>query len=315
MESKGIVVNYHYVNDRCDDFHQNIKKTNTSQFKRQVEFLMEKYQIICPTMLERFFYQREKLPDNFCVLTFDDGLKDHYANVFPILKNYNIKACFAVPTAIFEKEEILLAHKNHILLAKLGEEQLVAEINKKLENFFPELLEKYKIKNSKMENVSEPELLRIKYMRDSILTANLKYLLATMPTAVKTKILNDVFKDYFTNESKLFQEFYLNREEIKEMVSAGMVFAGHGCGHVNLSSIDRHEQEKEINLSREIFKREFGFDLENFSYPYGGYNEETIKLLKENNFKCAFTVKKEFVQRMGSPFEINRYSTMDFPFA
>ncbi len=43
-----------------------------------------------------------------------------------------------------------------------------------------------------------------------------------------------------------------------------------------------------------------------FSYPYGQYNEETIQILKEFNFKMAFTTKSGYAQIGDDPYTIKR---------
>lgn len=42
------------------------------------------------------------LPPNPVIITFDDGAKNNYTEAFPILKEYNFKACMFLPTQQYE---------------------------------------------------------------------------------------------------------------------------------------------------------------------------------------------------------------------
>lgn len=50
-------------------------------------------------------YENKNYDDNdfkkLCILTFDDGLKDHYVNVLPILNKYNITGIFLYPLFLY----------------------------------------------------------------------------------------------------------------------------------------------------------------------------------------------------------------------
>ena len=54
------------------------------------------------------------------ILTFDDGLCEHYENVLPVLKRNGLWGIFFVPTAPLKNDVILDVHKVHLVLGKLG---------------------------------------------------------------------------------------------------------------------------------------------------------------------------------------------------
>lgn len=307
-----VVVNYHYVNSREDGFYGSLKKTSIEQFNSQLRILMKEYRAAEPNEFEEMFYSGSISGDNIFLMTFDDGLKDHYTNIFPILKENNLKAGFSISSALLEKKEILSAHKNHILLASLGDVELIEKININLKEIAPNLFDKYKIDDKEKKDAEDPYLLQLKYKRDNILIGNLKYTLLLMDKIVKEKILNKIFAEIYPDEEKIFDEFYMNRQELMEMVESGMAIIGHGHTHNNLSSLSAEEQKKEILISKNLIKNIFKYEMTQFSYPYGGYNRTTIDLLKESGFRCAITVNALDVDFNGNPFEINRYSTVDF---
>ena len=79
------IVMYHYVRELKSSRFPKIKALEVQDFAAQVQFLKNHYNII--TMEEFLLYldQKEKIPERALLLTFDDGYKDHFKYVLPIL--------------------------------------------------------------------------------------------------------------------------------------------------------------------------------------------------------------------------------------
>lgn len=64
-----------------------------SQFEKQMKFLKdENYTTLTTLELQHFIDGKISVPEKSVLLTFDDGFKDNYEIVYPILKKYNFKA-------------------------------------------------------------------------------------------------------------------------------------------------------------------------------------------------------------------------------
>lgn len=48
-----------------------------------------------------------------------------------------------------------------------------------------------------------------------------------------------------------------------------------------------------------------------FAYPFGGYNQDIIEILKAFNYKLAFTTKKGYVTSNSNPYELPRFTISD----
>ncbi len=71
-----------------------------SAFERQVRFLRSHFDVLPLGELLQIWRRGPLRHDGrFCVLTFDDGWADNYANAYPILKQYRVPATIFVPTA------------------------------------------------------------------------------------------------------------------------------------------------------------------------------------------------------------------------
>lgn len=92
---------YHYVEyvkDRGDKIRISLN-IEPDIFDAQVKTLKEAgYTFLTPNQIPNFFNDKINLPKKPIILTFDDGYRDFYTDVFPILKKYNVKAvAYIVP--------------------------------------------------------------------------------------------------------------------------------------------------------------------------------------------------------------------------
>ena len=56
---------------------------------------------------------------NLCLLTFDDGLKEHYTDVTPLLADSGIQGIFFPITSCLQEHRVASVHMNHFLMAAL----------------------------------------------------------------------------------------------------------------------------------------------------------------------------------------------------
>ena len=85
---------YHYVRPIKKSLYPLIKGLELDAFKMQLSYLEKNYKIITMESLIEFAKNDKSLPENPCLLTFDDGYKDHYTYVFPELKKRGFQGSF-----------------------------------------------------------------------------------------------------------------------------------------------------------------------------------------------------------------------------
>lgn len=307
-EVKCTVIMYHYVRNMHETLFPDIKGLRVKNFIFQLDYIMGNYTVISLEEYVDFLVSDKRIPNNSCILTFDDGLKDHYHDVFPILKSKGFSACFFPVTQPLTEFVVPCVHKVHFLLAKLGPKVFTGEFNQILKNEFPNLVEVFFISDETKKNR--------KYRWDKPLTANLKYNIATMPLREKVKVLNQIFTKYFDNEKLFCKELYLSFGEMKEMQEGGMSFGGHTHTHPVLSCLTQKEQDAELKMSKSILEENLGIKIEFFAYPYGNYNDDTITTLKNNGYVCGLTTDVGVnIERESDLFTIKRLDTNDVPLA
>lgn len=102
---------------------ENILNLPTDIFRRQMQHLSKhNYYVASLTEVAQLIREGERIPKNWVVLTFDDGHKDFYSQVYPLLKNEQFKATVFVIVNSLDKGESSL---NWLQVQDLSKDNLI----------------------------------------------------------------------------------------------------------------------------------------------------------------------------------------------
>ena len=304
---------YHYVRPIKKSPYPLIKGLELDSFKAQLNFLEKNYKIITMETLIDFIKKGMPLPNNPCLLTFDDGYKDHYLYVFPELKKRGLQGSFFPATKTILEKKILDVNKIHFILAKESNINLLIDKIKKL-------FDEYRKKNDseKLNNFDDYWKKNAVPSRwDSKEVVFVKRILQHgFPETIRVKICNFLFDLYLKKNQKEFAaELYVSSKELKEMIESNMYIGNHGYQHLWLNTLSKNLQEQEITKSLNYLNK-IGAPTINWvmNYPYGAYNSDTIDILKQKGCCIGLTSKSEIAElKKGKFFELPRMNTNDFP--
>src|SRR5215472_11211452 len=88
------VVMYHYVRDLPRTQFPRLKGILLEDFRHQVNELSSQYEMASVESALDFMTGEYRPRRDLCLLTFDDGLKEHYTDVTPILAEKRIRGVF-----------------------------------------------------------------------------------------------------------------------------------------------------------------------------------------------------------------------------
>src|SRR5512141_822761 len=288
------VMMYHYVRDPGDaaEAGSGIPGMPTNVFEGQLDKLSEQHTFVTWKDVRQALQENKPLSPSPCLLTFDDGVIDHSVNVFRILKRRNLSGLFFALDRC-ESDELVLAHKIHFLLAKIGVTGLHEAIWRKLDPVQKERFtfaeQQYKFKYSTNSTADQIDLLKAVLQRDLSAEAN--------------PLLSELFEMYVGSERETARRYYLNSEQIGEMVAGGMYFGGHSRTHPWFDFIDAESRIAEIEASAE-WLQQFEPGPWAFAYPYGGLADDSSHILKRHGFIAAFTTKTQLTR--SDPYYIGR---------
>ena len=308
--NKAKIIMYHYVRPIQKSNFPEIKGLEVEQFKNQIKFFENKFEFPNTEILFESLEKDQKNGKTMPIfLTFDDGLKDHYEYVFPILKEKKIQGMFFPPAKPIEEKIVLDVHKIHFILASVNEKiTLVNDIFNQIQN----LKKEYKLEESEKywERLATPNR-----FDDKEVIFIKRILQRELPKIVREEITNRLFEKYVTkNEVEFSQKLYLSFEEIAEMKEEGMYFSSHSYSHEWLAYLDSEELDKELEKSWKFCEKINPKGKQIMCYPYGNYDSEVIKKISKYNFKAALTtdVGDATIDRENA-FRLKRFDTNDFP--
>lgn len=304
------IVMYHYVRPLKQSKYPEIKGLEVEGFLRQIEYFKNNFHFITAEHLLDCIYEKKQVPEKSILLTFDDGFKDHYLHVFPVLKKHNIQGSFFPPAKPIEEEVVLDVHKIHFILASTpNNHEIVKEIfnliNLYRKEYDLQQPESYYLNLAVANRFDTKDVIFIK-----------RILQRDLPKQVRKIITGHLFEKFVKQDKESFsRELYLSFEEIREMQEVGMYFGSHGYAHEWLSHLSDEQLDLEIRKSLDFYSKINGnFDNLIMCHPYGNYSDGTIHILEKNGFKAGLTTTVgDAILTRSNAFSLQRYDTNDFP--
>ena len=288
------VMMYHYVRNLGDaaEAGSGIPGMTTEDFETQLNQLSRQHIFVTWPDVRLALQDGKPLPRSACLLTFDDGVLDHYINVFKILYDRKLSGLFFILDR-FQDDGLVLAHRIHFLLAKLGlpvfREAIWEKLNPAQREKFKQAEKRYQIKYPPISSDRRINLLKAVLQRDL--------------SAEVDPLLSELFETHVGSESEVARRYYLNLQQIHEMRAGGMHFGGHSRNHPWFDWIDTDARTVEIEAStgwlREVEEEPWAF-----AYPYGGLSDDSPDILNQHGFIAAFTTKAQLTH--SDPYFIGR---------
>jgi len=285
-----------------DNSFPRILGTKKENFEDNIRMLEKKYQMLDLNDVINFMYNKQNFSHSKTgmLITFDDGLSDHYESA-KILTEHNVNATFFVPTCIVEEKLPPNPTIIHYCIAKYG-------ISKFLE-FFDQSLQKFAIMDDQLKIIfnkdKDDPWETIKQIKNIF-----KY---KFHHTISRKILIDIYNNSLLKDNpNIFELMHLNEHKIKSMITMGHSFGVHTHSHISVGPSKLSDSEKYIELlkPKKILEDKFKISVDSFSYPFGG----TVDCLSEDKlpeylkeYKLIFTVDEILNTKKTSVYELGRY--------
>jgi peptidoglycan/xylan/chitin deacetylase (PgdA/CDA1 family) len=282
------IVMYHYVRDLNRSRFPAIKGLSIERFCRQLDYIQSRYTpIAIEDVFDALSSSKKDLPPNPILLTFDDGYSDHFASVFPLLDARGIRGCFFPPAQAILEHTVLDVNKIHFILAVVPDaETLLDEVFRLLDQFRSSY--SLKTKEAYLESVAGEH----RYDNREV-TVFKRLLQRELPELVRAGIVRQVFARHVTADEAAFAcELYMSIEQIDCLRRHGMHIGSHGYTHAWLNHISPDEQVVEIDRSLDFLEKlRIGKNQWSMCYPYGGFNDSLLEILRSRRCPLGFTAE------------------------
>lgn len=276
---------YHFVNDSGE------KKPGLSieygHFCEQMKFFHErKYEVWNLSRYAGALLCGDHLPTKLITLSFDDGLRDHYERVYPVLRRYGFSGSFLVIGCTLQNK-LPPVIGFQALIKILGAERLEREIlpNLLAGTSYATLLDplQYDIRDAKKPE--PPEMRRIKWIFNHFL-----------PQSLKSDLIEEMFRAYVgeQEEQKACRDYFMNAKELGEMARYGMDIVSHSYSHPDLTVMGLSDVDCEMRLSKSILEAVVGNPITTFAGTFGGRFKDSIKKIIGKYYTSAWNFYGDF---------------------
>ena len=265
----AVIINYHRFVKSTDGVIDN-EPTVThciDDFKKEMCFIKRYFDLVSLDKIVETLKTGRKFKKPTVAVTIDDGYKDNFELLFPILKEFDI------PVTIFLTTSLIGTNKG-IWVDRLAE----IILNTKQEVFNANGL-------FKEQKFTLTSLKQKRYAYRSIL-GKLKDLNISDRDRYLTQIEEQLGMQH--NEKRVM----LNWSEIRIMQQNNIHFGAHTCTHPILTNMPLEDAKKEIFESKRIIEEKLGLAVKHFAYPNGrpkDFNEELRQFCKEVGFESIST--------------------------
>lgn len=230
-------------------------------FDAQMRYLAEKYHVI--SMPELLFLSRHRgtLPPNSAMITFDDAYCDFADQAWPILKRYNLPATLFVPTA-FPDNPVRSFWWDDLYYALRATER--------------------------REDLDTPAgriSLATEADRDQALT-RLRDYVKSLPHEEAMAWVDHICRKLGV---LMPERAVLSWDRLRQLAGEGVTLGAHTRTHPLMNRVSLEAARAEAVGSLRDLEQEIGSALPIFAYPSGGFNDEVVRLLKEEGIELAFT--------------------------
>lgn len=305
------IATYHYVRDTQETAFPRINALSIDAFREQLGYISKHHTIVSANdVIATVLDPQRPLPPHPALLTFDDGYLDHFDFVFPILQEAGVSGAFFQPTRTVTEKRVLDVNKIHFILAST---QDIGALVKSLNDIISEFRPQYDLASAnyywdKWAKPGRWDPLEIIYIK--------RMLQKGLPCDVRSQITDLLFRKMVTNDEADFADhLYMSSGHLTKLIDGGMYVGNHSYAHNWLNSLTPEEQEEDIDRSLDFLKG-LGVVTENWMmcYPYGGYDDALLRMLREKKCAVGLTVKSGIADLdVDDPLALPRIDTNDFP--
>lgn len=297
---------YHYIRPpKAQDPFPRLLGTRRGEFHRHLALLQERYEVLSPAEAWRVSYDAGfSLRDGRVglLLTFDDGLADHYRAACDLAER-GIRALFFIPTCVLEDRLPANPTIIHYGIAAYGIEGFLQHARAALEEQgLP--VDAYSARFQR--GVDDPWV-----TIDAIKTL-FTYRLPRRDA--RAMLLNIYRRSLLAEDPEALATMHLTPAQVREMLLMGHGIGTHSHSHVSIgaTAIDESEFLTEVVAPKERLEQTFQISVNALSYPFGDPRDclQWEELLRRTRaYDLAFTVQEAMNTKRTSPLELGRYQT------
>jgi peptidoglycan/xylan/chitin deacetylase (PgdA/CDA1 family) len=243
---------------------------SVAKFREDLDELCRRYRPVRLDELDELPRKRQDAAAEGFVLSFDDGMRQVYDVIAPILREKGLPAIFFLNSETVDNKRLMWRHKVGLLVdqARSSPDRALSFL-------------------SRMAGSTPTEKLNA-----------LRYSDEALIDEIAASFEVD-FGDYLRREQP-----YLTSSQIQELARAGFEFGAHSASHPYFSELEEAEQQRQIRTSVE-FIRSLGLRCRSFAFPFHdkGVPISIYRYMTDLNLTLSFGTSEARVDSVAFSFQ------------
>lgn len=260
---------YHVVSDDYLPHILNYPYRNVAQFETELDFFLKHFKPVSLNEMKNGNFRNKKVFH----LSFDDGLRECYEIIAPVLLKKGIPATFFINTGFVDNKALFHKYKASLILNGLEEKS-----NVKAAEFL-------KGKGLFAENILQADISQNEVLNEAA-------------------VLMDIDFDNFLSRQKP----YLTSRQISELVQKGFTIGAHSHRHPEFWKLSEAAQTDEVKESMVHLEKLVKPAIKAFSFPFtdDGVPASVLKAIKNEKI-CDLTFGTAGIKNDVLGFHFQRY--------
>jgi len=296
-DARLIILCYHRV--AIDDSTIRTICVSPENFRSQMDYLAHgPYKAISLSAWQRYLDGTQTLEGDCVAVTLDDGYRDNYTSVFPILRETGVPATIFLTTEAIDLQEPRWWDKVAMAVRKLRE---APDLVRTTVDRIPESV------RDRLETA-----LRVDENTVDGAIVSLVFALKSLDAAQREEFLR--LLDGLAPCTKT--DLMLTWDMIRAMNGDIVEFGSHTVTHPFVSRLSEEDARAELGNSKKRIEEELGGTVASFAYPNGkraDYSAEALAVLDACGYALALTTEKGVNDRHTPRLELYRLGTVDLP--
>jgi peptidoglycan/xylan/chitin deacetylase (PgdA/CDA1 family) len=278
---------YHLVNDVNPTHTKHLYQVrNQKQFINDLEFFVKTYKAVTAEELILLNRSNKSIGNSF-FLSFDDGFREIYEIIAPILKKKGLPATFFINPAFIDNKELFFRNKASILIDSCLNAG-TPTLHKEIRNYFQ--------KNGIPYANFQSGFLKLGFDQ-------------TMVLDELAEIIGINFKEYLKH-----QRPYVTSDEIISLIKDGFTIGSHSHNHPDYADISLDKQLWQTKKSIDYITNTFNLKYRLFAFPFTDHGV-SIKFFNEIADQVDLTFGTAGLKKDSIKYNMQRIPMEDKPFS
>jgi peptidoglycan/xylan/chitin deacetylase (PgdA/CDA1 family) len=273
----------------ADDDEGGIQGLKPSWLAEQLDYLSRHYHFLPLSKLIDYYERCESIPPNSVAMTFDDGFRDNFTNLYPILQRYHVPATVFLATGCVSSGDLPMPQKIDYLFLKTRVDRLCHITTK---------------------NIPVP----LKSPRDrNTARMTARKVLGHMPRVERIRCITELSE---LLQVEIPRDRMLTWDQVKTMQEGGIEFGAHSFSHPWLPPLSPEEARWEMEASLHDIQHHCGIERPPFVFPANRFTSDLVKMAISVGFRAVFQTRYSMrVNQIGvnDQFSLSRVGLSNVP--